>query len=162
MNIYDFTVQTMSGEKVDLSIYHGKVLVIVNTASHCGFTPQFAELESLYHQFEKDDFEILGFPCNQFGHQDPGTNQEILEFCQINYGVTFPMMAKVDVNGDNADPLFVYLRKQTKTLLSDKIKWNFTKFLINKEGKVIKRYGPATTPKQMEADIKMLLKGESK
>ncbi len=160
MSIYDFKVQTMEGEWIDLSIYQGKVVLIVNTASNCGFTPQFAELEGLYQQFSKTDFEILGFPCNQFGHQDPGTNQEILEFCQIHYGVTFPMMAKVDVNGEKADPLFVYLRKETKSLLSDKIKWNFTKFLINKEGKVVKRYSPATTPKQMESDIKMLLKGE--
>ncbi|MGL5977454.1 MAG: glutathione peroxidase [Erysipelotrichaceae bacterium] len=158
MNVYDFSVKDMQGEQVSLDIYRGKVLLLVNTASKCGYTPQFEQLEAMYERYVEADFEIIGFPCNQFAHEDPGTNEEILTFCQTQYGVKFPMMAKIDVNGPEADALFVYLRKTTRGVMGDRIKWNFTKFLVNKEGKVIKRYAPSTSPDEIAKDVAILLK----
>jgi glutathione peroxidase len=157
-SIYDFDVNTISGKQVSLGDYKGKVLLIVNTASKCGFTPQFAGLEALYSELHAEGLEILGFPCNQFLKQDPGSDSEISEFCSLNYGVTFPMFSKIDVNGDNTHPLYQYLKAEAKGLLgSEKIKWNFTKFLVNREGEVIKRYAPNTEPKEIAADIKALI-----
>ncbi len=157
-SIYEFEVNTISGKKVSLADYQGKVLLIVNTASKCGFTPQFTGLETLYKDWHDKGLEILGFPCNQFLKQDPGSDAEINEFCSLNYGVTFPMFSKIDVNGETAHPLYNYLKKEAKGLLgSEKIKWNFTKFLVDQQGKVLKRYAPNTEPKDIEADIKALL-----
>jgi glutathione peroxidase len=157
-SIYDFSVPTITGEEKSLADYKGKVLLVVNTASKCGFTPQFAGLESLYTKFADKGFAVLGFPCNQFGSQDPGSNDEILSFCQQNYGVSFPMFAKIDVNGSNAHPLFEYLKEQAPGVLGSKaIKWNFTKFLVDRNGKVVSRYAPATKPADIEADIAALL-----
>ncbi|MDX1452411.1 MAG: glutathione peroxidase [Oleiphilaceae bacterium] len=156
--MYDFQVTNIKGESVDLNDFAGKVLLIVNTASKCGFTPQFKGLESLYEQYRERDFEILGFPCNQFLSQDPGSNEEIAEFCSLNYGVSFPMFSKIEVNGPNTHPLYDYLKKEAKGLLgSEKIKWNFTKFLVDAEGKVHKRYAPNTEPKDIAKDIEALL-----
>lgn len=157
MRIYDFEVKTSSGKEVSLSTYGGKVLVIVNTASKCGFTPQFKELEELYKKYGKENFEILGFPCNQFGNQEPGTNEEIHDFCQLNYGVSFTMFQKIEVNGNNAHPLFQFLKKEKGGISGDDIKWNFTKFLIDKEGNVVKRYAPIDSPLKMENEIIKLL-----
>jgi len=157
-SIYQFSAQTVSGKQQSLADFQGKVLLVVNTASKCGFTPQFAGLEELYEKYRDQGLEILGFPCNQFANQDPGSNDEIAEFCQLNYGVTFPMFGKVDVNGDKADPLFKFLKKEAPGMLgSERIKWNFTKFLIDNEGNVLKRYGSKDTPKSIEKDIKKLL-----
>lgn len=156
--VYDFTCQTPAGKEQSLDKYRGKVLLVVNTASKCGFTPQFAGLEALYEKYHDRGFEILGFPCNQFGKQDPGNNDEIMEFCQLNYGVSFPMFGKVEVNGGGADPLFKYLKKAAPgTLGLEGIKWNFTKFLINSEGEVVKRYAPTTKPQDIADDIEALL-----
>ena len=156
--VYDFSCQTPNGEKKSLQDYKGKVLLVVNTASKCGFTPQFAGLEELYTQYEAKGLEILGFPCNQFGKQDPGSNVEIMEFCQLNYGVSFPMFGKIEVNGADADPLFKHLKKEAPGVLgSEGIKWNFTKFLIDRSGKVVKRYAPKDTPKAIARDIEKLL-----
>ncbi len=157
-SIYDFSAQTVSGQKQALSDYKGKVLLVVNTASKCGFTPQFAGLEELYERYKDKGLEILGFPCNQFANQDPGSNEEIQEFCQLNYGVTFPMFGKVDVNGGDAHPIFKFLKKEAPGALgSQRIKWNFTKFLIDSEGNVLKRYAPTDKPKAIEKDIAKLL-----
>lgn len=157
-SIYDFEVNTISGKQVPLESYKDKVLLIVNTASKCGFTPQFTGLEALYSELHEEGLEILGFPCNQFLKQDPGSDSEISEFCSLNYGVTFPMFSKIEVNGDNTHPLYRYLKAEAKGLLgSEKIKWNFTKFLVNRDGEVIKRYAPNTEPKDIAADIKALL-----
>lgn len=157
-SIYDYEVNTISGKTVPLADYKGKVLLIVNTASKCGFTPQFTGLETLYSELKEQGLDILGFPCNQFLKQDPGNDSEISEFCSLNYGVTFPMFSKIEVNGDNTHPLYKFLKKEAKGLLgSEKIKWNFTKFLVNREGEVIKRYASNTEPKDIEADIKALL-----
>ena len=157
-SIYDFTCETNAGKKKSLSDYRGKVLLVVNTASKCGFTPQFEGLESLYEQYKDEGLEILGFPCNQFGKQDPGSNGEITEFCQLNYGVSFPMMGKIEVNGSGTDPLYKHLKKAAPGALGTQaIKWNFTKFLIDPEGNVLKRYASATKPKDIEKDIKKLL-----
>ena len=157
-SIYDFTCETTGGKKKPLSDYRGKVLLVVNTASKCGFTPQFEGLETLYEKYSDRGLEILGFPCNQFGKQDPGSNGEITEFCQLNYGVSFPMMGKIEVNGSGADPLYRHLKKEAPgTLGTQAIKWNFTKFLIDTEGNVLKRYASATKPKDIEKDIKKLL-----
>tara|TARA_R110001592_G_scaffold60360_1_gene183452 strand:+ start:5644 stop:6123 length:480 start_codon:yes stop_codon:yes gene_type:complete len=157
-SIYDFEVNTISGKQVPLSDYKGKVLLIVNTASKCGFTPQFTGLETLYSELHDEGLDVLGFPCNQFLKQDPGNDSEISEFCSLNYGVTFPMFSKIEVNGDNTHPLYTYLKSEAKGLLgSEKIKWNFTKFLVDREGGVIKRYAPNTEPKDIAADIKALL-----
>jgi glutathione peroxidase len=158
MNAYDFQAAALSGELVGLSRYHGKVLLIVNTASECGFTPQYQGLEQVYQQFRERGFEVLGFPCNQFGKQEPGTEAEIGAFCEKNYGVTFPLFSKVDVNGENAHPLFKHLKEAAPGVLgTEGIKWNFTKFLINKDGSVYKRYAPQTKPEEIVADIDKLL-----
>lgn len=153
MNIYDFSADTIKGDTQSLADYQGKVLLIVNTASECGFTPQLEGLQNLYDKYQDQDFEILGFPCNQFGNQDPGSNDEIEKFCQLNYGVTFPMFAKVDVKGENAHPLFKYLTSEASGLVSDQIKWNFTKFLVNKKGEVIDRFAPQKKPEKIEENI---------
>jgi glutathione peroxidase len=155
---YDFEVNRLNGDPVKLSEYHGKALLIVNTASRCGFTPQYSGLETLYGKFKACGLEILGFPCNQFGKQEPGSSDEIAEFCSVNYGVTFPMFEKIDVNGNDAHPLYRYLKGEARGVLgSEPIKWNFTKFLVNREGEVVKRYGSTTKPDQIEADIKAAL-----
>jgi glutathione peroxidase len=156
--IYDFEALGMNGKSVKLSQYKDKALLIVNTASACGFTPQFGGLEELHKQFGKLGLVVLGFPCNQFGAQDAGSNDEIASFCQLNFGVTFPMMAKIDVNGANATPLYNWLCSEAPGLLGSKaIKWNFTKFLVGKDGHVIKRYAPQDTPESLEKDIKAAL-----
>lgn len=158
MNVYDFKAISIHGEERSLSDFRGKVLLIVNTASQCGFTPQFKGLQALYDKHKADNFEILGFPCNQFNHQDPGSNEEILEFCELNYKVSFPMFAKVDVNGPSAHPLFQYLKKQSRGIFgSQSIKWNFTKFLVDGSGNVLKRYGSKIKPHKVEQDILPLL-----
>jgi glutathione peroxidase len=157
MSAHDFQVKDAKGNIISLKDYTGKVLLIVNTASKCGFTPQYAGLEELYKSYQAKGLEILGFPCDQFAHQEPGSNEEIQTFCQMNYGVTFPVMAKIEVNGNNAEPLFKYLRSQTKELLGDAIKWNFTKFLINKEGHVVKRFAPNFEPSDIAPEIEKLL-----
>lgn len=152
--IYDFTAQTLNGQDAPMSAHRGKVLLVVNTASKCGFTPQYKDLQALYEAHRDQGFEILGFPCNQFGRQEPGSAEDIEQFCQINYGVTFPMHAKIDVNGKEAHPLFVFLKKEAPGILgSEAIKWNFTKFLVSRAGQVIKRYAPKDTPKDIEQDI---------
>jgi glutathione peroxidase len=157
-NIYEFKVNTIDGEEISLEKYKGKVVLIVNVASKCGFTPQYEGLQKLYSTYKDSNFVILGFPCNQFMKQEPGTNAEIKEFCSLNYGVTFPMFDKIDVNGDSAHPLYKYLKSEQKNAKGkEKIAWNFTKFLVNKEGKVIKRIGTQTKPADIEADIKALL-----
>jgi glutathione peroxidase len=155
---YDFEVNRLNGDSVKLSEYHGKALLIVNTASRCGFTPQYSGLEKLYGTFKARGLEILGFPCNQFGKQEPGSSDEIAEFCSVNYGVTFPMFEKIDVNGNDTHPLYRYLKGEARGVLgSEPIKWNFTKFLVNREGEVVKRYGSTTKPEQIEADIEAAL-----
>jgi glutathione peroxidase len=157
-DVYDFEVKRLNGESAKLSEYRGKVLLIVNTASECGFTPQYSGLEKLYGKFRARGLEILGFPCNQFGKQEPGSSDEIAAFCSVNYGVTFPMFEKIDVNGKNAHPLYQYLKSEARGLLgSEPIKWNFTKFLVDRAGEVVKRYGSTTKPEQIEADIEALL-----
>ena len=156
--ITDFTVRGADGTPVDLSAYAGKVLLIVNTASKCGFTPQYEGLEALHREYADRGFEVLGFPCNQFGGQEPGDAAEIANFCSLTYDVTFPVFAKIDVNGANADPLFVELKKQAPGLLgTEGIKWNFTKFLVGKDGRVVERYAPTTKPEDIRADIEKLL-----
>jgi len=157
-SVYDFEAQTITGQSVKLDQYKGKVVLIVNTASKCGFTPQFEGLESLWKAYEAKGVVILGFPCNQFGSQDPGNNSEIASFCQLNYGVSFPMMAKVDVNGPAAHPLYKWLVKEAPGILGTKsIKWNFTKFLVGKDGQVIGRYAPTDKPAGLRADIDQAL-----
>jgi glutathione peroxidase len=152
--VYDFEAQTIDGQTVALSAYQGKVLLIVNTASACGFTPQFAGLEKLHQEFASQGLVVLGFPCNQFGSQDPGSNEEIGAFCQKNYGVSFPMMAKTEVNGAQAHPLYQWLKTQAPGMLgSEGIKWNFTKFLVGKDGVSVKRYGSVDTPASVSKDI---------
>ena len=156
--IADFTVTTNRGEELDLGTKKGKVLLVVNTASKCGFTPQYDGLEKLYQQFKDQDFEVLGFPCNQYGAQEPGNADEIAEFCKVNFGVTFPLMQKIDVNGSDASPLFDWMKKeQTGIMGTTAIKWNFTKFLIDREGNVVKRYGSNDTPARIAKDIEKLL-----
>ena len=153
----DFTANTITGEEKPLDTYAGKVALVVNTASKCGFTPQFEGLEKLHSQYADDGLVVLGFPCNQFGNQDPGANEEIGAFCQKNYGVTFPMFEKVDVNGSEAHPLFDWLREEEGGLLGAAIKWNFTKFLIGRDGTVLKRYGSTTKPEKIASDIEAAL-----
>ena len=156
--IADFTVSTNKGEPLDLQGKLGKVLLVVNTASKCGFTPQYDGLEELYQRYGDKGFEVLAFPCNQFGNQEPGDADEIEQFCKVNFGLTFPLMAKVDVNGDEASPLFDWMKGEAPGLMGSKaIKWNFTKFLIDREGNVVKRYGPADAPKSIAKDIEKLL-----
>jgi glutathione peroxidase len=156
--VYDFSAKTIDGKTRKLADYKGKVLLVVNTASQCGFTPQYKGLEALYERFKDKGFAVLGFPSNQFGQQEPGPDAEIAEFCEMNYGVTFPMFSKVDVNGDDAHPLFKYLTSTKKGLLgSEAIKWNFTKFLIGKDGQVIERYAPTTKPEDITKDVEKAL-----
>jgi glutathione peroxidase len=158
MSVYQFSANSLAGEEVSLEKYKGKVLLIVNTASKCGLTPQYEGLEDLYKELADQGLEILGFPCNQFGKQEPGSSEEIASFCLKNYGVSFPMFEKVDVNGAEAHPLYKYLKSSAKGLLgSEAIKWNFTKFLINKDGEVVERYSPTTPPEKLKADIEKLL-----
>lgn len=157
-NIYQFSCEDSKGQPINLSDYEGKALLIVNTASKCGFTPQYEGLEKLQKKYGSDTFSVLAFPCNQFGGQEPGTNEEIVDFCSLNYSNTFPVFSKVDVNGDEAHPLFEFLTKEKKGLLgSEKIKWNFTKFLINKSGEPVARFAPSTTPEKIESDIAKIL-----
>ena len=158
MKFYDFKVNKMNGQEVSMSDYKGKVVLVVNTASKCGLTPQFEGLEALYKGYKDQGLEILGFPCNQFANQDKGSNKEIHEFCQLNYGVSFTMFEKIDVNGKNAHDLYKYLKNEAKGLLSKEIKWNFTKFLIDGNGNVVKRYGPTVEPLKIKTDIENLLK----
>jgi glutathione peroxidase len=157
MSVYDFTVNTASGTEKSLAEYKGKVLLVVNTASKCGFTPQYKELQSLYDTYHQQGLEILAFPCDQFAHQEPGTDSEIQAFCQMNYGVTFPVFGKIEVNGKNSHPLYSYLRKQKKDLFGDSIKWNFTKFLIDREGNVVERYAPSLSPSEIAPAIQKLI-----
>jgi len=157
-SIYDFSVDDIHGKPVKLDKYRNKVMLIVNTASKCGFTPQYKGLEALYEKFHGKGLEILGFPCNQFGAQEPGTEQEIAQFCELNYGVTFPLFAKVEVNGANAAPVYKYLKAERPGLLgSEAIKWNFTKFLVDRKGNVLARYAPNDTPESMAGDIEKAL-----
>lgn len=157
---YSIPVTTLRGEVTDLSEHQGKVLLIVNTASRCGFTPQYAGLERLHQELGEQGLVVLGFPCNQFGKQEPGSEEEIGEFCQVNYGVSFPMFAKVDVNGSDAHPLFEQLKDAAPGLLGSKgIKWNFTKFLVARDGTVLRRFGSRTTPEDLRGDVEQALRG---
>lgn len=151
--VFDFKVKAPSGNEVNLDDYKGKVLIVVNTASKCGFTPQFEELQKLYEKYQEQGLEILGFPSDQFNNQEFDDIDETMSFCQRNYGVSFPMFAKVDVRGDAADPLFKHLVSEKKGLLSEGIKWNFTKFLVDRDGNVVKRYAPQTSPSKIEDDL---------
>lgn len=158
MSVYDFSAKTLQGKDVSLADYRGQVLLIVNTASKCGLTPQYEGLEALYKASKDRGLTILGFPCNQFGAQEPGTAEEIGGFCSLTYDVTFPMMAKIDVNGPSAHPLYAYLKKQQKGVLgTEGIKWNFTKFLIDRDGKVVERFAPTTKPEELQAAVEALL-----
>ncbi|RHX82413.1 glutathione peroxidase [Leptospira yasudae] len=156
--LYDLTATLNSGKEQKLEDYKGKVLLIVNTASECAFTPQYAGLQTLYNKYKTDGLEVLGFPCDQFKHQEPGSDETIKAFCQRNYGVEFPIFKKIDVNGDNAHPVFQFLRNKATGFFGNAIKWNFTKFLVDKQGNVIKRYSPMTTPEKIEKEIQELLK----
>lgn len=158
MGIYDYVVKDGKGNDVAMKDYRGKVLLIVNTATGCGFTPQYDGLQDLYEKYQEQGLEILDFPCNQFGNQAPGNAEEIASFCSGRYGITFPQFAKVDVNGDNAEPLFTYLKSKKGGTFGSKIKWNFTKFLVDQNGKVIARFAPTTKPEDIDKRIAMLLK----
>jgi glutathione peroxidase len=155
--IYDFNVKRTNGEEISLKEFDGKPIIIVNTASKCGLTPQFKGLQELYEKYHNQGLEILGFPCDQFNNQEFDNIDETTQFCQVNYGVSFPIFAKVDVNGTNTDPLFTFLKEQKKGMLSGNIKWNFTKFLVDRNGQVIERYAPTTEPNKIEKDIEKLL-----
>ncbi len=155
--LYDFSARTISGEEADLAEYRGKAVLVVNTASKCGFTPQYEGLEELYKTYADQGLVVLGFPCDQFRNQEPGDEGEIQEFCQVNYGVSFPMFSKIDVNGDAAHPLYQWLRSEKGGVLSSKIKWNFTKFLIGRDGEPIKRYASTTKPEKLKGDIEAAL-----
>lgn len=157
--LHDFSATSITGEEVDLGAYQGKVVLVVNTASKCGFTPQYEGLEELYEAYSDKGLVILGFPCDQFGHQEPGDEGEIQEFCKVNYGVTFPMMAKIEVNGDGAHPLYQWLKAEKGGTLGTKIKWNFTKFLVGRDGVPIKRYASTTKPDKIRADVEKALAG---
>jgi glutathione peroxidase len=156
-SIYEFSATSLAGEDTALKQFVGKVLLIVNTASACGFTPQYKGLEALQQKYSARGFSVLGFPCNQFGRQEPGSAEQIGQFCATNYAVSFPMFDKIDVNGDNAHPLYQYLRREKSGLLGSAIKWNFTKFLVDRSGKVIGRYAPIATPESLTKDIEALL-----
>ena len=158
MSVYDFTVKDAQGSDVPLSDYQGKVLLIVNTATGCGFTPQYEGLQNLYDAYRSQGLEILDFPCNQFGHQAPGTEKEIVSFCKGRFGVTFRQFAKINVNGEDESPLYAYLKSQKGGVLGSNIKWNFTKFLVDRDGHVVERYAPTVTPESIENRIKELLK----
>lgn len=155
--VYSFSAVLNNGQTKALADYQGKVLLIVNTASKCGFTPQYKGLQDLYVRYQARGFEVLGFPCDQFAHQEPGTDEEIKGFCELNFGVTFPLFKKIEVNGDNAHPLYKYLKANGPGLLMDAIKWNFTKFLVDRHGRVVHRYAPTTEPEKMVEDIEKLL-----
>ncbi|MCM3122845.1 MULTISPECIES: glutathione peroxidase [unclassified Mesobacillus] len=155
--VYDFTVKKANGDTQSLRDFEGKPMLIVNTASKCGLTPQFKGLQELYDQYQEKGLEILGFPCGQFNNQEYDNIDETTQFCQLNYGVTFPMFAKIDVNGANTDPLFAYLKEQKGGVLTKDIKWNFTKFLVDRKGHVVKRYAPTTEPEKIEHDLSELL-----
>lgn len=158
MNLYDFSVKNIKNERVSLSQYRGKVLLIVNVASECGYTPQYEGLQKLYQDYSSQGFEVLGFPCNQFGGQEPGTHEQIQEFCTSRFHATFPMMAKVEVNGEDSEPLFEFLKDSAPGILGTKaIKWNFTKFLIDRQGNVVHRFAPQDTPESISSEIKKLL-----
>jgi glutathione peroxidase len=157
MNLYDLSAKLNNGRNKKLADYKGKVLLIVNTASKCGFTPQYEGLQSLYAKYKERGFEVLGFPCDQFGHQEPGSDADIKSFCQLNYGVSFPLFSKIEVNGENTHPVFQFLKPKKGGLLGDSIKWNFTKFLVDKKGRVVERFAPMTTPTAIEAQIEKLL-----
>ena len=156
--IYDFAALTNRGVEKSFADYRGQVLLIVNTASKCGFTPQYKELEALYQKYKDAGLVVIGFPCDQFAHQEPGTDTEIEQFCQINFGVTFPLMKKIEVNGENEHPIYTFLKAQAGDCFGRNIKWNFTKFLVSRDGSVIKRYAPATQPMKIEKDIVEMLK----
>jgi glutathione peroxidase len=153
MSIYNFSAKLNNDSDQSLAAYKGKVLLIVNTASECGFTPQYKGLQELYAKYHDKGLEVLGFPCDQFGHQEPGSDEEIKSFCDLNYGVTFPLFSKIEVNGGNAHPLYKWLKNEKGGLLGDNIKWNFTKFLVDKQGNVVDRFAPTTTPDKISADI---------
>ena len=158
-SLFDFSAATITGEVQELSSYEGKVVLVVNTASKCGFTPQYAGLQELYEKYSERGLVILGFPCDQFGHQEPGSEGEIAEFCSVNYGVSFPMFAKIDVNGKDAHPVYQWLKNEKGGVLGQKIKWNFTKFLVDQHGQVVERYASTTKPEKLSADIEKLLAG---
>jgi glutathione peroxidase len=158
MSVYDYSAKTLDGQDVSLADYRGQVLLIVNTASKCGFTPQYEGLEALYRQYKDRGLTILGFPCNQFGAQEPGNAEEIANFCSLTYDVTFPMLAKIDVNGPSAHPLYAFLKKEQKGILgSEGIKWNFTKFLVGRDGEVVERFAPTTKPEDLKIAVEALL-----
>jgi len=157
MSLYDFSATLNNGKEKKLSAYKGKVLLIVNTASKCGFTPQYEGLQKLYAKYRDQDFDLLAFPCDQFGHQEPGSDSEIKSFCELNYRVEFPLFSKIDVNGTSEHPLYKFLKSEKGGLIGDSIKWNFTKFLIDKKGNVIERYAPTTAPERIAPDIEKLL-----
>jgi glutathione peroxidase len=160
MSVYPFKAKTIDGKEISLSQYQGKALLIVNVASHCGFTPQYDGLEKLYQKYKDKGFTVLGFPCNQFGAQEPGNEAEIKSFCDLNFGVTFPLFAKIDVNGANAHPLYKYLTNEKPGVLgTEAIKWNFTKFLIDSKGEPVKRYAPITKPEDLEKEVENAIQG---
>ncbi|MGN8160256.1 glutathione peroxidase [Salinisphaera sp. RV14] len=159
MSIYDIQVATIDGRRIQLDTYRGCIMLIVNVASECGFTPQYAGLEALYRRYADDGLAVLGFPCNQFGQQEPGGASEIRNFCATRYDITFPLFAKIDVNGSNAHPLYRHLKAERRGLLGRRIKWNFTKFLVDRDGDVRERYAPTDKPEKIEHDIKELLAG---
>lgn len=155
--IYDFTAKNNKGKDMDFTQFKGKVLLIINTASKCGFTPQYKGLEELYKKYKDQGLAVIGFPCDQFGHQEPGSNEEIASFCEMNYGVSFPIMEKIEVNGKNASPIFKYLKSKAGGLFGSRVKWNFTKFLISRDGQTIKRFSPIKNPKSLEKYIEKML-----
>jgi len=155
---YNLSAKSLQGKEISMESYKGKTILIVNTASKCGFTPQFEGLENLYEKYKEKDFVILGFPCNQFGNQEPGDEKSISEGCMLNYGVTFPMFSKIEVNGDDTHEIYKYLKKELKGLIGGKVRWNFTKFLINSEGKPVKRFSPTTKPEKIDQYLTKLLK----
>ncbi|MCU0408622.1 MAG: glutathione peroxidase [Bacteroidales bacterium] len=156
-SFYDFKALSLQGKEISMETYKGKLVLVVNTASQCGLTPQYEGLEKLYRKYGEKGLVVLGFPCNQFGNQEPGDEKSISEGCLINYGVSFPMFSKVEVNGENAHPLFKYLKQELRGLLSSRIKWNFTKFLVDRNGKPLKRFSPATTPEKIDAYLSEIL-----
>ncbi len=156
-SLFDFTATSLEGQPVDLASYDGQVVLVVNTASQCGLTPQYEGLQKLYDDYRDEGLTVLGFPCDQFGNQEPGSEDEIGAFCQRNFGVTFPMFAKIDVNGDDAHPIYQWLRDQKGGLLGSRIKWNFTKFLVGRDGQVIARYSPTTSPENLTSDLEKAL-----
>jgi glutathione peroxidase len=151
--LYDYSVVLNNGKEHLLKVYRGKVLLIVNVASHCGLTPQYKGLETLYRKYQDRGFFILGFPCDQFAHQEPGTDEEIKSFCEMNFGVTFPLYRKIEVNGNGTHPLYAFLKNQAPGFLNEAIKWNFTKFLVDREGRVVDRFAPTTTPENIETEV---------